>query len=289
MDQFNSFKVLDVGEEVLSHCYRVVREIKVMNYVEWGAGQEEILKPISKNQRGFCPKTYSCDSEYSTLFINILGETYLAKGNWIIPYLKEVGYAEGRYSARSWLKPRYKCFDQDLGHRFYMLPGEDPIKRETQQRLEVVSPIVDRKSTLGRCLKEVSLVDIGDEVLANCVLIPDNGIEIGSAYGDGRLGYYLQEPPTGNNYAIKTYSKSANKDRGSTMFITVSGETYITPGEWIIPILKEAGYTEGTYPSYYFSGDYYRYPSSTENIGEKHKLEMVFNPFKKTISNNQDK
>ena len=155
--------------------------------------------------------------------------------------------------------------------------------------VDIWKNLKDNEAIVPKKLLDKYGVDIGDEVLANCVLIPDNGIEIGSAYGDGRLGYYLQEPPTGNNFAIKTYSKSANKDRGSTMFITVSGETYITPGEWIIPILKEAGYTEGNYPSYYFSGDYYRYPSSTENIGEKHKLEIVFNPFKKANSNNQDK
>ena len=91
--------------------------------------------------------------------------------------------------------------------------------------------------------KEIKIFDIPDEILEKCILIPEEGIKVGKTN-------YVAAPISRKNkaFAIKTYSDPySSKKRSSTTFITASGETYVTKGDWIIPYLKEVGYTQGTY------------------------------------------
>ena len=92
-------------------------------------------------------------------------------------------------------------------------------------------------------LKKVVTFDIPDILLRKCILIPEEGMRIN--------GSSLVAKPIGRDdkrFATKTYADPySNKERSSTTFITASGKTYVTRGNWIIPFLIEAGYTMGTY------------------------------------------
>ena len=100
--------------------------------------------------------------------------------------------------------------------------------------------------------KKVEIFDIPDELLKYCIRIPEEGLEIKHKFITDSSSTSIVKPVDKNDsksgYAIKTYSDPySNKRRTCVTFITATGDTYVTKGDWIMPFLLEAGYTQGRY------------------------------------------
>ena len=79
-----------------------------------------------------------------------------------------------------------------------------------------------------------------DEIMDNCMVIPSSGIEVKKGKFNDRIYPLLTCFDCAINRKIATY----NYNEGVVVFIYYDGQTYITKGYGIIPILKKRGYRE---------------------------------------------
>lgn len=77
-----------------------------------------------------------------------------------------------------------------------------------------------------------------DEIMDNCMVIPASGIEVKKDKFDDRIYPLLTCFDCTVNHKIATF----NENNGVVVFIYYDGQTYITKGYGIIPILKKRGY-----------------------------------------------
>ena len=87
---------------------------------------------------------------------------------------------------------------------------------------------------------------LDNDILDKCYRIPNSGVEITTATGEKKMAY----PIGGREELLDSYTKIKMghycESASLVTFVYRDGHTYVTPGDWIIPYLENAGYKSGT-------------------------------------------
>ena len=131
MDKYKKVELIDIGEEILQYCMEIKGEgfIALQYPTPTRISFPVPVKPITRESHKFALKTYARNRINETIFITAEGKTYMAKGEWIVPYLNEVGYTEGSYGTAI-LEPKNKYKDPVIKEQIDNLVDYDPFTNE---------------------------------------------------------------------------------------------------------------------------------------------------------------
>jgi len=131
MNRYKNVELIDIGDEILQYCMEIKGEgfIALQYPTPTRISFPVPVKPITKDSNKFALKTYAKNRINETMFITADGKTYMAKGEWIIPYLIGVGYTEGSYGTAI-LTNKNKYQDPVIAEKINNLVETDPFQKE---------------------------------------------------------------------------------------------------------------------------------------------------------------
>ena len=134
--KYRKVELLDIGEDLLNYCMEIKEEgFEVNQYpLPIKIAFPLPVKPIKKDSHKFALKTYAKNRTGETIFITADGKTYMAKGEWIIPYLKEVDYTEGSYGTTI-LDEKNQYIDPEVDEEIHKLIDHDPYGEEERNKV----------------------------------------------------------------------------------------------------------------------------------------------------------
>lgn len=131
MNKTKKVELVDIGEYFLNYCLEIPKEgFDVLQYpTPLKIAFPVPVKPISRKSQKFALKTYAKNRLGETMFITAEGKTYMAKGEWIVPYLIEVGYTEGSYGTAI-IEEKNVYKDPIIREKINNLIDHDPLQEE---------------------------------------------------------------------------------------------------------------------------------------------------------------
>ena len=114
-------------------------------------------------------------------------------------------------------------------------------EEETWQRLHEAARHEAEYHFLKDCIAysdEHGIDTLPDEIMENCIVIPESGIEVKKEKFNDRIYPLLTCFDCTINHKIATF----NENNGIVVFIYYDGRTYVTKGRGILPVLKCKGY-----------------------------------------------
>ena len=159
-----------------------------------------------------------------------------------------VAYVEndGSYYVCPWSKSAISVLrDEGFKEKSFYVPFSNwdyPKKEEeTWQRLREAARHEAEYHFLQDCIAysdEHGIDTLPDEIMENCIVIPESGIEVKKEKFNDRIYPLLTCFDCTINHKIATF----NENNGIVVFIYYDGRTYVTKGRGILPVLKCKGY-----------------------------------------------
>ncbi len=139
--------VYDISDEILKYCVEVPKQgIRCsMNSTIMQTPLDCDYRLIDPTRYDFSYKSYgrlnenTFDNDSSFVwFITMDGRNFLAKGRWILPYLKSVGYVQGNYANPVFkVNSAYMFADPEVSNALYSVPNVDPFMVLSNQESEM--------------------------------------------------------------------------------------------------------------------------------------------------------
>ncbi len=166
---------------------------------------------------------------------------HYAVNNSTVAYVDEDGYYVCPWS-RSVITVLHEAGFEEEDFYVPFSNWDYPKKEEaTWQRLREVARHEAEYHFLQDCIEysdKHGIDTLPDEIMENCVMIPTTGVEVRKEKFDDRIYPLLTCFDCTINHKIATF----NENNGIVVFIYYDGQTYVTKGRGILPVLKNKGY-----------------------------------------------